>query len=190
MSNLSSWYAVHCKPLREWQAAVALESYLDLVVYLPEIRRRFRGQVQRSAFFPGYLFVRTNLQMVRFSSINTTPGVVRLVSFGGAAPQPVPDAAIEAIREVVDDFNRLGVLPKHNFRPGDTVQLKGGPLQGLKATFAGPMKPSERVQVLINFMGSCRKAEIDVHLLERAGPEPTTGHERRTRGQGRKIRQH
>jgi transcriptional antiterminator RfaH len=189
MSDLSTWYAVHCKPLRELQAAIALESYLQLVVYLPELRRRFRGQVQRSPFFPGYLFVRANLQIVRFSSINTTPGVMRLVSFGGA-PQPVPDAAIEAIRELVDDLNRLGVLPEHNFRPGDTVQLKDGPLQGLKATFAGPMKPSQRVRVLINFLGGCRKAEVDVHLLERVGPEPTTSRERRTRGQGRKIRQH
>jgi transcriptional antiterminator RfaH len=189
MSNLASWYAVHCQPLKEWQAAVALESYLQLVVYLPEIRRRFRGQVQRSAFFPGYLFVRANLQIVKCSSINTTPGVVRLVSFG-ETPQPVPDAAIEAIHEVVDNFNRVSILPAHNFRPGEVVQLRGGPLQGLKATFAGPMKPSERVQVLIDFLGSCRKAEVDVHLLERVGPEPTAIRERRTRGHGRKIKQH
>jgi transcriptional antiterminator RfaH len=186
-SNLQSWYAVHCKALRESQAAAALESYLRLAVYLPEIRRRSRRQVQRVALFPGYLFVQANLQEVGLSTINATPGVVRLVAFD-ETPQPIPETTIEAIRELVDSFNARGGQPEHGFRPGDIVRFKGGALQGLKAIFAGPMKPSERVRVLIDFLGSCREAEINVGLLERASSEPIAGRERRTRGRGRKIR--
>jgi hypothetical protein len=56
LPGVSQWYVAHCKGLKEWQAAAALEEYLGLDVYLPELRRRFHGQVKRSPFFPGYLF--------------------------------------------------------------------------------------------------------------------------------------
>jgi transcriptional antiterminator RfaH len=187
MANRQSWYAVHCKPFRESQAASALESRLCLPVYLPEIRRRFHGRTQQVALFPGYLFVRANLQVDRLSSINATPGVLRLVAFDGI-PQPLPDGALEAVRELVNHFNLQSVQPEYSFRAGDAVQLKGGPLEGLKAIFAGPVEPSERVRILINFLGGCREAEVNVRLLQPVGSELIAVPERRTRGHGRKIR--
>ena len=48
------WYAVHCQRLKEWQAATALETMLGLQVYLPEVGRRYRGQIRRAPFFPGW----------------------------------------------------------------------------------------------------------------------------------------
>jgi len=164
-----------------------LESYLQLAVYVPEIRHRYRRRLQRAPFFPGYLFIQANLQEVKLSSINTTPGVVRLVSFGGA-PQPIPDAAIEAIREAVARFNGQGGKLEHDFQLGETVLLRDGPLQGLMAVFAGPMRPSERVRVLINFLGGHWQAEVNVGLIEHVEAKPLEKRERRTRGHGRKIR--
>ena len=187
MADLQSWYAVHCQPYSERQAAAGLESYMYLPVYLPEISRRLRQKVRRVPLFPGYLFVRADLQVVRLSGINATPGVVRLVSFGGM-PQPVPNAAIESIRALVDSLNARGEPPEHSFRPGEPVRFRGGPLQGLEAIFAGPMKPSERVRVLIEFLGQCRQAEVDPKLLEHVVAAPIAKRERRTRGNGRKIR--
>jgi len=187
MTDLEAWYAVQCRPYREWQAAAGLESYLYLTVYLPEISSRFRQQGRRVPLFPGYLFARANLQVVRLSGINSTPGVIRLVSFGGM-PQPLPDAAIESIRELVDSFNTRRGPSEHSFRLGEAVRFRSGPLQGLEAIFAGPMKPSERVRVLIEFLGQCRQAEVDPKLLEHVVAAPIAKRERRTRGNGRKIR--
>jgi transcriptional antiterminator RfaH len=186
-SGLQSWYAVYCKPLREWQAAVALEHYLGLAVYLPEVRRRFRGQIQRAPFFPRYLFVGANLQAGTLSCINAIPGVLWLVSFGGT-PQAVPAEVIEAIREQVDSLNAWGGVPEHSFHSGDAVRLKDGPLQGLEAIFVGPMKPSERMRVLIHFLGRFSEAEVDVDKLEYVSSGSMPKRERRTRGKGRKIR--
>jgi transcriptional antiterminator RfaH len=181
------WYVVHCKPRKEWQAARALEEHFGLKVYLPEVRRHLHGQVQSIPFFPRYLFAQVNLQTVPVSSINTIPGVLRLVAFG-AMPQPIQPAAIELIRQRVDDLNSHGGLPEHCFTSGDTVRLKGGPFQGLEALFVGPMEPRERVWVLINFLGGLREAEVDVDILERATPAPAPRQARRTRGKGRRIR--
>jgi transcriptional antiterminator RfaH len=182
-----AWYVVHCQPFKERQVAAALEDQLGLAVFLPEVRRRYRREVQPAPLFPRYLFVRANLQAIPLSRINTTPGVLRLVAFA-SVPQPVPASVVRAIRERVDDLNAQGGLLEHHFHPGETVRLAAGPLRGLEAIFKGPMHPSERVRVLIEFLGQLREAEVDVDLLERTSPSPAPKRERRTRGKGRGIK--
>jgi transcriptional antiterminator RfaH len=194
------WYVVHCQPFGESRAAAALEGYLGLQVYLPEVWQRVRGQVRRVAFFPRYLFVRANLYAVTTSRINATPGVLRLIAFGDI-PQPVPGEIIEAIRERVDHLNDRAGLPEYLFRPGDVARLKGGPLRGLEAVFVRSMKFNTRARVLIDFLGQLSEADVEMNELEPVGvgAELETGgsqpvntkvarvHERRTRGKGRAI---
>lgn len=48
-------------------------------------------------FFPGYLFVRLDCTEDRWSSVHSTRGVRRIVSFGGY-PLPVDDGIIVEIR--------------------------------------------------------------------------------------------
>lgn len=184
-STAGQWYVAHCKHHKEGQAAAALNERLGLPVYLPEVSRSMRGQIQRTPFFPGYLFVRADLRVVALSQINALPGVLRLIAFGDL-PQPVPVAAVEEIRRRVGELNAAGGEVMHDFRPGDTILLKRGPFQGLEAIFLGPTAPRERVRVLIEFLGGLRTMEVRADQLERgqAAPHPP----RRTRGKGRTIR--
>lgn len=181
-----SWYAVYCKPLKEWLAATALREYLALTVYVPQIKTHFRGRIRRAPFFPRYLFLQADLQVTSFSQINATSGVIGLVTLGDQ-PQSIPAAVIETLRQRMEQFNAEGGLPSHGFHPGDGVRLKAGPLQGLEAVFVGPMKPSERVRILVDFLGRRRAAEVHVNTLERSSSVLAPKRERRTRGKGRQI---
>jgi transcriptional antiterminator RfaH len=185
-SEASQWYVAHCQRLKERRAAAALAEQLDLMVYLPELRRRQAGHLQRAPFFPGYLFVQADLRQVVPSRINAVPGVLRLVAFG-ELPLPVPAPVVEGIRQRVDQLNAQGGLIVPRLEPGQTLRLKGGMFQGLEAVFLGPLKPSERVQVLIEFLGSLRRLELPVDRVEPIGDQPTPRRERRTRGRGRPI---
>jgi len=186
--NFPSWYVVYCRPLKEWQVAAVLKAHLGLQVYIPEVKRRFRGQVQWTPFFPRYMFVAVNLQEVQLSRINTVPNVLRLLAFD-EQPQPVPVAIVDGIRRQIDTLNAMGGLPEHGFSPGQTVWIKQGPLRGMEAAFVGPMKPSDRVQVLLEFLGQLREVEVDVDALDSSHPGPGAMLERRTRGRGRRIKQ-
>ena len=188
-ANFDNWYAVHCKPFGERRAAVILEDHLGLPVYLPEIQERFHGQIRRAVFFPRYLFVWANLQLVTLNRIKSTPGVLRLVAFDDL-PQPVPAEVIETIREQVDLINASGGLPEYHFRSGDAVRLAYGPLRGLEAIFVRSIKSSARAQVLIDFLGRLSATEVDMEDLERPGGAPLPKRERRTRGKGRRIKAH
>ncbi len=192
------WYTVHTKPLREVLVADLLQERLSLAVFLPEALQWYRGQMVMRPFFPRYLFVEADLQKVEVSSINSLPGVIRLVSFGGM-PQPLQPHIIEAIRKRLAAINAAGGLPRYGWNPGDRVRVTDGPLAGLEAVFQGPMKPAQRVKILLQFLGRLQTVEVPPEHLEpiRTTPNPphpprTTpnpSHSRRTtRGRGRRIR--
>jgi len=191
----SQWYVAHIQPLKERYAAQNLGQQLGLTVFLPEVRRYFRGVVEEVPLFPRYLFVKADLGVTALSRINATEGVNRLVAFGDA-PLPVPDETVRALYERVAVLNREGGLAEHGFRSGEAVEIVGGPLRGLEAIFIGPTEPSERVRVLIEFLGQLQQVQIDVGKLGRLDGAMAANfadlagqrHPRRTRGKGRKIR--
>lgn len=176
----TSWYVVHTKPRREVLAVSLLEERLRATVYLPQVEQRYRGGLQRAPLFPGYLFLCTDLEHTEASAINAVPGVIRLVASGGV-PQPVPDAVMDALRQRVAQFDSQGGLPQHPYHQGDPLRLTAGPLAGLEAVFVGPMRPAERVRVLLTFLGQLQEVEMPVEMLEPA-PRP-----RGSRGRGRPI---
>lgn len=67
------------------------------------------------------------------------------------------------------------------------MRVTQGPLQGLEAIFQGPMKPTQRVQVLLEFLGQQQKVNVDVEDLERSAA-PSVKRERRIRGKRRRIK--
>lgn len=190
-SNEERWYLVHCKPRKEFYAADSLKNVLGLTVFLPETPIRSRGEVRHIPFFPGYLFVYTDLYKVSLSQINNCPGVLRLVEFGGD-PHPVPQCVIETISEQLDKLN--AIAPCHGLNPGDTVRVKHGPLQDLKMVFVGPTTPSKRVYVLLELLGRIKEAQVEVEMLEKISAPVSSiqraqqVRKRYTRGKGRKIK--
>lgn len=181
------WYVVHTKARQEVLAAGLLEQRLAAVVLLPQVRQRTRGQMRSAPLFPGYLFVALDLAETEASAVNNTPGVIRLVAFGGV-PKPVPGRVIEALRARLAELEAQGGLPQHPFHAGDRVRLTEGPLAGLEAVFVGPMRPAERVRVLLEFLGQEQEALVPVEDLEPAGGQAVPKRPRRTRGKGRPIR--
>jgi transcriptional antiterminator RfaH len=185
------WYLVHCQPGKELYAARSLDRRLKLQIFLPERELHLRDQTRKIPFFPGYIFIFTNLQCISLSSINTCPGVLRLVDFG-EGPQPVPHSVVEFIAQQLAQLNG-NTLSNHHFHLGDIVQMKGSALQDLKLVFAGSAAPSQRVYVLLEFLGRLKKVQIDVERLEKVPghiPLPlefSTQRIRYTRGKGRKI---
>lgn len=183
-----SWYLIHCQPKKETYAARSLRQLLNLDIFFPESRIRLRGEIRPMPFFPGYLFALADLRRVPASSINTCPGVLRLVEFGGY-PQALPPSIIEAIARQLDQFNQGIWSPSQHFMPGESVRVKGGPLQNLKMVFVGSTSPSTRVRVLLEFLGRFKEVQVEAETLEKV-PETLEWRKlpgRFTRGKGRKI---
>lgn len=179
------WYVVHCRSTREKQAAATLQNTCGLSVYIPEIRRRAQDD-ECYPLFPCYVFARINLHILTRETIRRMPGIINLVSFDGE-PQAIPATLIEEMAERIEIINERGGVLDHRFAIGDPVRLKRGPLRGLDGIFQGPVEPSERVRILIDFMGNLNRVEVEADMLERASGTPQPEPKRRTRGKGRRI---
>ena len=104
--------------------------------------------------FPGYLFVRIELQWTR---ARWCPGVVCIVLNGGT-PAAVPDGVIMALQ--ARETGGLIDLPRPpKFRPGDRLRVLHGPFAGHVGVYAG-MKPRQRVEVLLQLLGGTQRVTM------------------------------
>jgi transcriptional antiterminator RfaH len=186
---MEQWYTLYTKPNAEYQVAATLQRR-GIQIYLPEIETpKAKNGHTRKPFFPCYLFSRIDLKRVGFSQLQWTPGLRRIIAFGGQ-PVPLPDEAIHFLRSKLDELEIENGMPIA-FKPGDSVRIIDGPFRDMLAIFAGPTTPSKRVQVLLNILGRASRIHIKAANLEK-----TTNNEmapdmrpRRTRGKGRRIKQ-
>ena len=160
---MERWYTLFTQPHREHLVQSAMQNQ-RFETYLPVTRpaRTRSGRRSKLPFFPRYLFVRADLNVVGESSLRWTPGVTSLVSFGGE-PASVPDEAIWLIQE------RLDAVRRHRFgglERGDRVRIRNGPLRDLMAVFEKGLSPSGRVRVLLEFLGQHTVCEVELDCLE------------------------
>lgn len=156
------WYALYVKPHKEHHVSNFLKSR-GFETYLPTIQVRKNGKKKTEPFFSCYLFVRLASEVV--SSVRWTPGLRRIVSFGGE-PVAIPDDAISLIRNRVAEMGELD-YPGCRFKSGEQVVIKGGPLKYFEAVFDRALSNRDRAMVLVEMLGRWTRCEVDVSYLEK-----------------------
>ena len=185
-----SWYVVRTKPQSEYIAAHALrkEGYEH---FFPRIRGLRRRSGRREIpLFPGYLFLRCDVDRGQWPQIGLLPGVLGWVRFD-AVVSPVPDDVMDDLTRRVDSINDSGGL-WIRFRPGQRVRVVSGQLESLAEIVEEPRSSDSKVRVLLEFMGQLVSAQVPWSDL-RVAPEEALSDamrrgRRRTRGKGRWIR--
>ena len=185
------WYAARTKPQGEYPAVDGLRR-AGFDVFAPCIRtpRPRRGH-QDTPLFPGYLFVRHDLEEHGWPPLHRIPHVIGLVQFGGVAPS-VPDGVVAEMWSRIDTFNGAVNFPAR-FVPGQSVRIVSGAMDSLAEVVEEAGTPRGRVQVLLEFLGRRVSAQVPSRCVwEMYGGEISQDKERRaprrTRGKGRWIR--
>ena len=137
-------------------------------VFLPRIqvrsKRRDRKALIRIPLFPGYLFVKTNLDPNEHIEIVKTVGAVRLIG-NKDGPVSVPSDTIESLKIMVKGQDQITTGSR--FKKGDRVMVVHGPFTGVTGTFAR-YKGKGRVVVQIDALGQFAAVEVgeeDVEIL-------------------------
>jgi transcription termination/antitermination protein NusG len=124
------WFALTVKHQHERRVEGVLCAN-GVQTFLPVFRSRRqwsdRIKQQDAPLFPGYVFVRFSLPE-RVSVLNT-PGVARIVGFGGV-PVPLEDQEVGNIRTALASNQALGPWPY--LHAGDRVRIERGPLRGVE----------------------------------------------------------
>jgi transcriptional antiterminator RfaH len=160
------WAVARLQPQHEHSGLVHL-GLNGYEIYYPLVRekriRRGRRIEVRPPLFWGYCFfvVENGLWYTARWAI----GVCSVI-MDGTIPARVPDAVIAEIRG--RERNGLVELPRRDgLKPGDRVRVLYGPFANHLAIFAD-MKPRERVEVLLQLLGSLQKVELARASIEAA----------------------
>jgi len=143
------WFAVQVVPQHECKVSMQLhyKGHEEFLPTLP-IRRQWsdRSKVTKQPLFPGYVFCR--IRRAEFGVILTTPGVYRIVSFGGHA-QPIGEEEIISLQRAVDSGRDICAVPF--FSPGQKVHVTSGPLSGLTGVVAR-LKNRDRLVISVELL--------------------------------------
>ncbi len=158
--DILKWRALRSKPKSEHLAARHLRA-AEFETFCPRIRfqrRTARGLVWfTEAMFPGYLFVKFAADSARhIVSLPFVSSTLRLMDRG-----TVPEGLIHELRLAVNHDETI-VVPQR-FEPGQNVEIGDGPLRGQFATLVRVLPGTERVRILMEFMG--HQQEIEVSIL-------------------------
>ncbi len=158
---MSPWYILQSKPNRE-EFVLQQLMIRNITAYYPYVKvepvnpRSWKIK----PYFPGYLFINADLDLIGTSELNWIPGTLGLVTFGNELAS-VPEDVIQPIRQHVDQLN--GDTSKYckKFKPGDRVMIQCGPFAGYQAIFDSYMPGHERVQVLLKMLQD-RQIKLDL----------------------------
>jgi transcription antitermination factor NusG len=149
---MKRWYVLQSKPQKE----ILLYEQLRLramEVYYPCVRVKPVNPRARKikSYFPGYLFVHIDLDLVGISSLQWVPGALALVNFGGE-PAFIAESVLQSIRLMVEKNNTDGSYFYDALKPGDVVSINEGSFSGYKAIFDTRLSGSQRVRVLLELL--------------------------------------
>ena len=159
------WFCLKAQTRRESVAASGLRTIPGVEVFCPRIRFRratARGAVWfQEAMFPGYLFARFSYGDLG-RRITHANGVRGLVHFGDRL-------ALLSGEEMTPLLERCGagelVEIKPALAPGSEVTVTEGPMHGLAAVVTRILTGSERVCILLSFLGREMEAEVPASRL-------------------------
>ena len=148
----ANWYVLRSKPNREEFLEEQLISR-NFEVYYPclqvkPVNPRSRKQ---KPYFPGYLFVHSDVDSNGIANLERIPGAANVVTFGGEASK-VPDAILSAIRGKVDELNAHGGKIVVSLPAGAAVKIEKGPFEGYEGIVDSRIPGKERVRVLLKML--------------------------------------
>jgi transcription antitermination factor NusG len=149
-----SWYALRTKPHKERYVWIqiqqkGLEAFYPHVAVEPVNPRARREK----PYFPGYMFVRADLEIDGLNQFQYLPHAIGLVCFGGD-PGVVPDNLVASLRSHLREAGRRAqAKPASGYERGDAVLIHSGQLAGYKAIFDLRLSGDDRVRVLLDLIG-------------------------------------
>jgi transcription antitermination factor NusG len=159
----SSWLALQVRMRTEHQVADALRSK-GYEEFLPTSPRQPQSERLVKPLFPGYVFCRATPEIQGL--IVTTPGVIRIVSFGGK-PALIDADELASIRVMVEAG--VPVSTAMGFQVGDRVRIDAGPLRGVVGVLKQVDKRT-RLIVSINMMMRTVATEVKTDWLSWVSP--------------------
>jgi len=151
---MNRWYVVSTQVNAEDKAVFHLrnqnyDSYFPR--YLKQRKHARKLDWVPAPMFPGYVFLRLDIDLDQWRSVRSTVGVRDIVCLG-KKPTPVPVGVIERIQDAEDENGLISLGRNNTFRCGDKVRVLYGAMAEQVGIF-DCADDQERVYILLELMG-------------------------------------
>jgi transcriptional antiterminator RfaH len=156
-----AWYCLRSQPKHEHIAGAHLRMLDGVTVFCPRIR--FKRATRRGlvwvteAMFTGYLFARFELSEMH-SHVLYAHGVRGIVRFGNRY-STIEEASLAQLRDQtgIAEVKELN----YEFSQGNQVKIIKGVFIGLEAVVTQVLPATQRVKILMDFLGRKMEAEVE-----------------------------
>lgn len=160
---MEKWYVARSKPRNEellWKqfCLLNLESYYPRIK-VKTVNPRAR---QTQPYFPGYLFVRIDLEIKGISIVEWMPGGVGLVTFGDE-PAFISDSLVHEIKQRIEHLETASSEKTTPLSKGDPVLIHEGIFSGYEAIFDKQLSGTDRARVLLSLLDN-RQLPVDLSI--------------------------
>ena len=163
--NGPRWYVAYVFTGREKNAEIHLRNQ-GFVTFNPiekrTVRHARRLVTKQKSLFPGYLFVKIDIEVDRWRNINGTRGVKALI-MQQERPVACPNGFVERLLEVADDNGVVDTSGR--LQPGQKVKVKTGPFVEFVGTLER-LDSSGRARVLLEIMSGELPVQMESQHLE------------------------
>ena len=163
----ASWYAIQTRS--RFEKAVRTElTFRRIENYLAEFTEvhqwKDRKKEVAMPLFPGYVFAHFRETGKARLEVLRTNGVVRILGVSSAI-EPIPDAEIESIRQLLVSGKQC--YPYPFAKEGAWIRVRRGPLTGLEGRLV-QIKSQTRLVLSINLLSRSVATEVDARDVEPA----------------------
>ena len=163
-----AWYCVRTQTKREHLAARSLNQQEHIQAFCPRLKYKKatrRGKIWwMEAMFPGYIFAFFSRKESERLVIHTH-GVMKLLKFGNYLPEISATFIAELIHQIEAEGEEDTLILQPTVKEGDEVEIAHGAMRGIQGKVVEILPSSERVKLLIEFLGSHQVIDTDLYSL-------------------------
>jgi transcriptional antiterminator RfaH len=152
-SDPLEWFCLRTQTKREHIAAAILSKIESVEVFCPRISQIKKTRTGKKRFveamFPGYIFAKFSL-IENYRRVIHTQGVSGLVGQGNR--RALPEHLIQELRASLPE----GIIEASDpsIEPGAQIEFVSGSLKGLNGKVLAQLSATNRIQVLLEFLGN------------------------------------
>lgn len=166
-----AWYVLFVNTNQEEKVKGILEKEIGdkykFIIPTRELKERKNGKWHyvRRKLFPGYIFIKTSMNIDMYYKLKNAPGIIRLLR-----------SEDEILTVSEEELNILSMFLSNNdinigiselYRDKDIIRIISGPLLGLEGQIVKFNFRKGRAKVSINFMNEVRVVELGIELVEK-----------------------
>jgi transcriptional antiterminator NusG len=173
------WYVIHTYSGYENRAKQNLEEriknlgkgefFSEILVPTEMVVELVKGGKRKTSqrkIFPGYLFVKMELNEETWHIVKETP---KITGFAGDGTKPVPITE-EEVEDILSQMKEgvSKVKSKVSFNAGDSVRVIDGPFVNFIGTIEEVKPDKRKLKVLVSIFGRATPVELDFIQVEKS----------------------